>query len=275
MTSICNFAKCFSLLVGVELEEARQLDHQSRETSWTDRMLLELKRLRDSRIVAVTSNEKTTGGDMDWWFVNRKVGANFCLTVQAKILHYSRKDPLLWLYEELAHPAHKPGKQSQTLVSHTWRMRRKGMSNYPYYIFYNPAGANSLLSSCMPSGPGVTAIDGFAVAAHIRQHVALGGFPVQQKRLSTIGPMMVGLPDLLCFQPNKIPTPEEVANRVDDIWRKGLLSGAWPAATRRRRPVVESELPQAIGRLIETREGTLDPAEGLVERDTVVFVTDE
>ncbi|WP_375336182.1 DUF6615 family protein [Novosphingobium sp. NBM11] len=39
-SALCAFADWFPGVVASELEQAKSLHHQSRETSWTDRMLL-------------------------------------------------------------------------------------------------------------------------------------------------------------------------------------------------------------------------------------------
>lgn len=261
------------MLVGKDLEDARLLGHQSRETSWTDRMLLELKRLRDPRIIAVTSNEPTSGGDMDWWFVRRGSNVNFCMTLQAKILHYKQSDPLLWHYEDLAHPAKSPGQQSRTLVSYARRMQRQGEPRYPYYLFYNPDSAPPPEPRwCFPPHGAITAIDGFAVAGHIAQHVSGIGFPISQKRYVVLAPLMVTLPQLLCACADDLPDPEEMVSRVDAIWK--YLDDAIRASGggRRLKPRVRQALPNEIQRIVDSG-GPLDSRDSPIARDTVIFIS--
>jgi hypothetical protein len=92
MTSpLCFFSDWFPAHVAYELEAAKRVRHQSRETSWTDRMLLELKKLQDPRIIVQSSNERVTSADMDWIFTNFDRRRHLWLTLQAKILHYTRE----------------------------------------------------------------------------------------------------------------------------------------------------------------------------------------
>lgn len=275
MTTLCDFSLWFSTLVAHELEEARILDHQSRETSWTDRMLLELKRLRDPRVIAVTSNEKVTGGDMDWWFV--RGGFGFCLTVQAKILHYRQHNSALWHYEDIAHPAANPGLQSRTLTSHARRETGAGRPRYPYYIFYNPGGA------LPPPHPwfhkslhGVTAMDGYAVANYIARNLSPGhGLPISAKRYTALQPMMMPLHQLLCRPFADIPGPDEMIDVIERAWADLREGDSFPGRVNRRRPASVEGLPREIRRLIdlEGRADGLDDGAGLA-RDTVVFLSE-
>lgn len=275
MSKLCDFSLWFSMLVAHELEEARLLNHQSRETSWTDRMLLELKRMRDPRIIAVTSNEKVTGGDMDWWFVRGSVG--FCMTVQAKILHYQQSNSSLWHYEDIAHPVSNPGLQSRTLVGHARSESRAGRPRYPYYLLYNPAGALQAPHFWYPDLlAGVTVIDGYAAAGHIAHNITPGQrFPIAAKRYATLHPMMMTLHELLCAPFEEIPTPNTMVETVDAAWRSLHRREQIPTGARRRRPAVIEQLPREIVRLIDGA-GTLEAADdgGGLARDTVVFLSD-
>jgi hypothetical protein len=274
MSIMCNFATWFSLLVGTELEEARLLDHQSRETTWTDRMLLELKKLRDPRILALSSNEKATGGDMDWWFVNPASNASFCLTVQAKILHYLQRNPDLWHYEEIAHPRDDPGRQSRTLVQYARDQCGAGFGYYPYYIFYNPSSAPAIPSRTAWPGEAVTLVDGFVVADHISTHITASGLPIPAKRYSALVDRMVSLPEFLCSCVTGIPSPEEIVERINDLRdeiRFGDEADVEPDPFRAR---VSDALPFPISRMVERRTRYTDHAEDIIVlRDTVVFVS--
>jgi len=276
MSIMCNFATWFSLLVGNELEEARLLGHQSRETTWTDRMLLELKKLRDPRILAFASNEKVTGGDMDWWFVNPVSNASFCLTVQAKILHYLQQNPDLWHYEEIAHPRDDPGRQSRMLVDHARDHCAAGLGYYPYYIFYNPSSAPAIPLRTAWPGEAVTLVDGFVVADHISTHITASGFPIPAKRYSALVGGMVSLPEFLCSCVAGIPSPEEIVGRINDLrdeFRFGDETDVDPDPFQAR---VSHALPSAIRHMVERRTRYIDHAEDIVvPRDTVVFVSGE
>jgi hypothetical protein len=226
------------MLVARELEDARILKHQFRETTWTDRMLLEINRLRDPRLLAVKSHEILTGGDMDWWFVRADGSSSFRLTVQAKILHYAQNDPQLWHYEDLAHPRGNPGLQSRTLVGNARRENRAGRSCYPFYIFYNP-GAVSPLPRRMtpPAFNGVSVLDGYATTAHIGANKTARTFPISAKRYDALSPMMFSLHELLCAGEGDIPWPEDMADRAAMLWDRLKLAEQIPNAARRTRPI--------------------------------------
>ena len=274
---LCSFALWFSLLVANELEEARLLGHQSRETSWTDKMLLELKKLRDPRIIAATSNERVTGGDMDWWFVGPHTA--FCLTVQAKILHYRQHNPALWHYEDIAHPSANPGLQSRTLVAHARRSSRAGTPRYPYYLFYNPSSVPALPHSpWTPALNGVTVADGYVIANHIAAHVVpRGPFPITEKRFAAVSPMAVTLHELLCSGSTGIPTLEDIVQGIDAIWRRLRAADSFSRDYRRLRPATTQVVPREITRMIEARghRDAFDDRDYGLSRDTVVFLSDE
>ena len=266
------------MLVAKELEEARLLGHQSRETSWTDRMLFELKRLRDPQVVAVTSNERVTGADMDWWFVRRQSNVNFHLTIQAKILHYKQASPKLWHYEDLAHPVKAPGLQSRTLVRHARQMLRAETPVYPFYIFHNPEAVRpSAQFQWLPSGNGVTVLDGFVVASHIAHHIQTRALPIAAKRHVVLSPMMESLHYLLCSGLNDVPDPEVVKDRVEEHYRRIGRELELPYMVRRVKPALGKQLPSSI-RSIVSRSGGDDRVrddlpDDEVPRDTIVFIS--
>ena len=240
-------------------------------------MLFELKRLRDPRVIAVTSNEPVTGADMDWWFVRRGSGVNFCLNVQAKILHYRQANAALWHYEDIAHPAKSPGLQSRTLLRNARRMKRAGTPAYPYYIFYNPESAGSPSPfRWFPSNGGVTVVDGFLAASHIAQRINAGNFPIEAKRHTALAPMMTSLHDLLCVGPSDIPDPQDVAHRVEELRAHIDRRMERSRTVRRVRPTLGQELPPPIRGIVERSGRGLGPGDGTpdhaIGRDTVVFI---
>jgi hypothetical protein len=274
MSSLCEFAHWFSSEVGKELAEGRQLCHQYRETTWTDRCLIELKKLRDRRIIVKASNERFTAADMDWWFVNRQTGTSFCLRLQAKILHYRAKDPALWDYNELTHPRQNPGKQSRTLIASATSAGSQGYI-YPYYLFYNPnAGGHKSLHT-----GGITVMDGFAVSDHIAKYLKTKnsaspkGISNPEKHFKVLAPSMIRLSELLCVGNNSIPYPEEIAEKVGQArrtfneLRKVRLRGVSP------RP--SASIPAWITRLMEMQEVIDEPEEKRSTRDVVIFASGE
>ncbi len=223
VSTACQFAHWFSHTVAHDLEEARGEDHQWRETSWTDRMLLELKRLHDPHIVVRGSNERVTHADMEWWFVGERRATYLCITMQAKILHYTQKDPKSWLYGEIAHPSKSQGRQAIELVKHAERQTRAGRAMLPLYLFYNPSAVDTIDErTARIRGAGVM----LAFARDIRNHLLARktgkAVPINAKRFVAIRPFQFPLSSLLCL-PGDIPGPAEVAgrlNRIDEIFSR-------------------------------------------------------
>jgi hypothetical protein len=214
-SALCAFADWFPGVVASELEQAKSLYHQSRETSWTDRMLLELKKLRDPRIVVQGSNERLTGADMDWHFVRRDGQRHIHLAVQAKILHYT-KPRTPDRYDDLAYPK-RSGKQSRQLVNYARKRLREGIATYPLYLFYNPASATNwpLLTS-----PGITLASGFRIAHHLTTSFRMSRdrkVALEATEFETIEPLMFLLSDIFCCEITDVPDPDNVAFALGNI----------------------------------------------------------
>lgn len=245
-SSLCAFADWFPGLVGSELEQARALGHQSRETSWTDRMLLELKKLRDPRIFVQASKESMTGADMDWHFVREDGQRHIHLAVQAKILHYTRpRTPDR--YDDLAYP-NRSGKQSRQLTSFARRQMQQGYATYPLYLFYNPASANAWPIFC---SPGVTLASGYRIAHHLTEARKLNvesKVSSQAIELETIEALMFCLHDIFCCDADDIPDPDDVVAALATIdAEKDEITHEGP---RLPRPSAGERTPQDIEHIV-------------------------
>lgn len=278
ISPLCEFASWFPTLVGHELEVGRREGHQWRETSWTDRMLLELRKLRDPRIITKVSNEVVTGADMDWWFVRADGSRHICLTIQAKILHYGTANQALWAYPELRHPHGSHGRQSRVLTATAMRQTKLGVATYPLYLFYNPASARPVPSLFWPLPCGAMLADGYWVASHLDAHRTGGVIPRSATQLSSVGPLMFGLPQLLCRPSNDIPDPDEVVAaltlRVEALKSRATDKRRAP----RRRPEAGDGVPAYIASLIDrARSGQPDRKESDADgpsHNTIVFVSE-
>jgi hypothetical protein len=226
---LCGLADWLPSLVAAELEEARTLAHQSRETSWTDRMLLELKKLRDPRIIVQNSNERVTGADMDWHFVRHDGRRHLHLAVQAKILHYTTTR-VPHRYGELAHPK-RSGRQSRQLTNYAKRQLRAGLNTFPLYLFYNPASVWHAGWGC---SPGITLAGAYRVRHHLdraRRGTTDNRVPLQAVEFSAARPLMFCLHATFCQPNHAIPSPDEVAKAlaaVDTRIGRGTIRGPRP-----------------------------------------------
>ena len=246
-SALCAFADWFPTLVAGELEQARALRHQSRETSWTDRMLLELKKLRDPRIFVQDSNERVSGADMDWHFVSHDGQRHIQLAVQAKILHYTKvRTP--YRYDELAYPK-RSGRQSRQLTNYARRqIKNRGISTYPLYLFYNPSSVEEWPCFC---SPGITLASAYRMAHHLnasRKFSIDNKVSLQAIEFETIEPLMFCLPSIFCSDFANIPDPDDVANAlalIDAEKRAITIDGPRPPL-----PKAGSRIPEEIGHIV-------------------------
>lgn len=268
---LCQFSLDFSREVGGELAEGQMLGHQWRETSWTDRMLMELVRMRDPRIIVRKSNEKKTGADMDWWFVNPSRGTYICLTIQAKILHYGNKNSSTWTYNDIAHPGHS-GTQSAILCSHARTATHAGSVTHPLYLFYNSGWATPSTPNYPKIWAGTTFADGNVIRQYLRHTRAAGQVPITARRFSAISPLTFPLGRLLCGRNGRtIPSPEIVKVNLTAL-RRAVLNGAKgifvPNSRTMPKPAVGRGIPANITQFLSQTD---KPDEFEFERDTVVF----
>lgn len=276
-SALCELADWFPAQVAHEIEGARREGHQFRETTWTDRFMLELRRLRDPRILVKTSHEVVTGADMDWWFVARDGSRHLRLTVQAKILHYMARDSDLWAYPELRHPHGAQGRQSRQLIRHARSEQKAGRATYPLYLFYNPSSASRPWPLFYQS-PGITLVDGFWVAAHLEAHRSGPSIPIIPTRYSQLQDRMFGLPMVFC-QSMDVPGPDDVAEAINDA-NDMVWLGRDGRKRPRTRPSPGDGTPNHIWALVQKmKHGDIDTGDevdpdkaGLWPRNTVVFV---
>lgn len=243
---LCAFADWFPNQVAAELEQARLLLHQSRETSWTDRMLLELRKLRDPRIVVQNSNERVTGADMDWHFVRYDGRRHLHLAVQAKILHYTAvRTP--HRYGELAHPK-RTGRQSRQLTNYARRQLKAGGNTFPMYLFYNPASVARWHRFC---SPGVTLASAYRIKHHLdsaRKSSTDNKVPLPALEFGAVAPLMFCLHRIFCGPVGPVPDPDEVAGALSAI--EAGIAGRTKRGPRPPRPRAGEHLPEDIRHIV-------------------------
>lgn len=269
ISPLCLFAGLFPGTVGSELDDAKAVYHQARETSYTDRMFLELKKLRNPRIVVQGSNETSTGADMDWIFVRWDQRRHLQLTVQAKILHYTRpRTPPR--YDELAYPPMAPGRQARTLTRYAKAQCALGRAVYPLYLFYNPASLAS--RSWWPGDEGVTLANGYAISRHIERNRTGAKIANSALELSVTQPMTFPLPSIFCRPSHVIPEPDMVADAIN------AATAQQGPGERTRLPVCRADhrVPDDIANLVR-RTVALGSAEDfdtlVADRPRVLFIS--
>ncbi|WBT06367.1 hypothetical protein PFY01_01415 [Brevundimonas vesicularis] len=279
-SALCELADWFPMQVAHEIEGARREGHQFRETTWTDRFILEVRRLRDPRIFVKTSHEAMTGADMDWWFIASDGSRHLRLSVQAKILHYMTKNSELWAYPELRHPNGAHGKQSRQLIRHARSEQKAGRATYPLYLFYNPVSTSHPWPLFYQS-PGITLADGFWIAAHLQAHRSGASIPIAPTRYSQLRDQMFGLPMVFCHS-RDVPGPDDVAEAINDA-NDMIWAGREARKRPRARPSPEDGTPNHIWTLVQKmKHGDVDTGDdddrgktGLWPRNTVVFVASD
>lgn len=271
ISPLCLFSGLFPGTVGSELDDAKAVFHQARETSYTDRMLLELRKLRNPRIVVQGSKEILTGADMDWIFVRWDQRRHLQLTVQAKILHYTRpRTPPR--YDELAYPPQAPGRQARTLTRYAKSQCALGRAVYPLYLFYNPASVAS--SSWWPGDEGVTLANGYAISRHIERNRTGRKIANGTLDLSSIQPMTFPLPSIFCRPSHVIPEPDMVAAAINNA----NAAVQQRAAARTRLPICRADhhVPDDIADLVR-RTAVLGRVEDfdspVADRPRILFVS--
>lgn len=271
ISPLCLFSSLFPGIVGSELDDAKGVSHQARETSYTDRMLLEFKKLRNPRIIVQGSNEPLTGADMDWIFVRWDKRRHLQLAVQAKILHYTRpRTPPR--YDELAYPPQAPGGQARTLTRYAKKQCAAGRAVYPLYLFYNPASL--AVSSVWPGDEGVTLANGYAISRHVERNRTGPKIANGALDLSAIQPMTFSLPSIFCRPSHLIPEPDMVADAINQ---------ASAAAQRRSDAKIgapscraDGRVPDDIARLLHrtVASSLAEDVDGaVIDRPRVLFVS--
>lgn len=240
-------------------------------------MLRRLRALRDPRILVQASNEAVTAADMDWWFIDRASGSHFGLALQAKILHYHQRNSALWGFDELAHPRGTPGAQARKLIGYASGARKTGTMIYPLYLFYNCDQSVPPDTSYPAHCHGANVANGYAVARHIRLNVSGSSFPAHARRFTTLAPMMMPLPYLLCaLGSGEVPRPLDVALllRIDRERLPGSSTELNVDLRAIPRPRVGDGIPQSVERIL-ARAGRDGSGDDPPLRSTVVFLSGE
>lgn len=266
---------------------ARFLEHAPpgrnfREETITDLITGAFAGLGSLGLTVDLPNEKKTGADMEWWFVNPRTGKNLRILIQAKRASKGRK----WSsarFTELAHP-HNRGTQCADLLAEARRMRNQTLALYAFYTPKAVVDAANLVK-----GRDLTGID-FASAHFVSTLIAkdmagqtaskIAGkvrYAWPNRKLNVIRPRLFGLRDLLCFphlpvifrpMPTTrgpsgfrlsfdvsgatiggmaLPTPEQMLERLREF--KVDPEGAADSAGQ----ILDAPLPDYVRRMIEGR----------------------
>lgn len=280
---LCTFAQQFPPFV-----ERFGLSRRFREETVTDIMMGGLLTSCGPGVLVDFPDERVTGADMRWDFVNTTSNAFFCLFLQAKRLYTNAHPWRLHEYRKLFATTGTTGVlQAKVLCDHA----RTQNAAYPLYIFYNPedscAGARA---DHVTNIEGVTLADGYEIERRVLA-ARSGATRRTARELRSIQPIKFLLPDLFCpptvrpigpmaFSPGRFimpfviavdqgravfgvplpPRPEDIRARLAEAVLKtrqqaGPLSGQLPGVPR----VAEGIPPDVQARIRRHRSG--EPAE--------------
>lgn len=210
---LCEFADQFPIIVADFLQSGRSLRRGFREESVTDLIMGGLVSLGRGKIIVEFPNERVTGADMEWNFVNQRHRTFFRLRIQAKQLSgYGG----LWgrhCYKGLLYCPGKSNKLQATLLCNS--ARRGQVATYPLYTFYHPARSCMLAQRVGIEIEGINLADGYAIE-QLAKSATNRRLRTRNKSLSTIHPLLFSLSDLFCpsSAASMPPTPGEVRERL-------------------------------------------------------------
>lgn len=169
-------------------------------------------------------DEKKTGADMEWNFVDVRRNRYFGLILQAKRIY---GDGGLWRrhnYRELYHEAGSSGQLQATVLCNT--ASRASPPTYPLYLFYHRGGTIHLASKDGTSGLlGVNVADGYAIESLVRTAQRNVGLRTRNRSLGTIAPVHFSLADLFCPMSIAPRPPQAFLGSSDEPFYFGVARG--------------------------------------------------
>jgi hypothetical protein len=171
---LCDFAQAFPAFVADILEREVELKRSFREETLTDMWVSSLVPLKKYGVHVDLAIESETGGDLEIWFLSKRLDRALAFIIQAKRIHCRRGSPRpagcitqSWKTHSFPHLDYHGGKgrpkgsQADDLVNAS---NNTGRNLYPLYAFYSPQHV------CDSSGrlvEGVMLADGFDVRDRI------------------------------------------------------------------------------------------------------------
>lgn len=293
---LCRFANEFPDFVAGFLQRGRSLQRRFREETITDIMMSNLILLGGPMVIVEFPDERITGADMEWNFVNPNGPAFFRIMLQAKQTYGDGK---IWKRHSYRELFHKSGTGSQLQAEILCGNARKSkVATYPLYIFYHPAetcrlaqesGAHAVL--------GVNLMDAFIVEALAKS----AGPRSPYNSLGVIQSHLFSLSDLFC--PESIlklgpmaysrsmmvyighdgmgipvpPSPSSIRRKLVLQSERRLSTGKRPFEEVVRPsivPEISKEIPAEVQSLIaRTRRGDVGVDKGRLDRWRVTFVS--
>ena len=203
---LCLFAHTFPNYVSFFLDQSKGMSRRFREESVTDLMMASLATISPGSIIVDYPNERITGADMEWNFVNRDEGSFFRILVQAKRLYGSGENWKTRSYSHLFYKS-KSARDPQAVVLSNTAISEP--NTYPLFAFYNPGEVCRISPANLH---GVTLADGHIIAELVQ--TTRGKTEKRTKSLGFLWPLMFSLPSLLCPE-NIVPMEPQAFSRAD------------------------------------------------------------
>ncbi len=288
---LCHYAGIFPPRAALFMDGSTRLRRRFREETITDMLMAGLLALEAFGIIVDFPDERQTGADMEWHFVNLAgPGSHFCLSIQAKSLYAKQRD---WQHHSYSKLLYRVGGKSQAhiLVNNARRAHAQGIATYPFFAFYNPQRSCADAAGANIEIEGVNIADGFVVESLIRKANDRAS-RTAVKRVGTLHPYFYALKDLLCaghadedhvFQvgPNygvalvatMMPSPEFVRQEVVRLRERLVDRGLVSADDFPEVPEV-SAVPDGIQRRIDLYLGRAPIDDALqTKRRSAIFLT--
>ena len=296
---LCDFAHAFPNFVAGMLEREAQLKRSFREETLTDMWVASLVALKKYGVHVDLAIESETGGDLEIWFISKRLDKALAFVIQAKRIHCRRSSPRpgacvtkSWETHSFAHLDHPGGKgrrkggQARDLVNAS---KNTGRDLYPLYAFYSPDHVCKERGSTVQ---GVMLADGFDV----RRGIVMGLRKRKRfKQVKALKDLFIPLSVMFCVKPwirvrdellasdfadqyilfrlaasgvdiLNIPDPDDIRKSMSDALGKNSK------VERTRSPTLTQTIPADIKTLISGEPHRGEETGQAQNRSRVVFV---
>ncbi len=132
MATLCETFRSIAFGIHERLRDAKSIDYQPLEETFTDTIMLDLKLKHPVEIFTQPFNKReegVNGADLEWWLTNAAEDKWLGLRVQAKILNLKAN--------EYSHLHHKVGKTKKTYQIANLKRESARAGLVPLYCFYS------------------------------------------------------------------------------------------------------------------------------------------
>lgn len=259
---LCDFAEAFPAFVADILEREAELKRSFREETLTDMWVSSLVPLKKYGVHVDLAIESETGGDLEIWFLSKRLDRALAFIIQAKRIHCRRGSPRpagcitqSWKTHSFPHLDYHGGKgrpkgsQAHDLVNAS---NNTGRNLYPLYAFYSPQHV------CDKSGKqvdGVMLADGFDVRDRIVRGLS------NRKRFKQVGALQdLFIPVSKMFCVDSWKSAEDALQKFDFLTEYFLMKFATSGVEILNIPDpedVRKSMTDAISRKVTTERTNL------------------